>query len=187
MCSINLWSTTLFCPLGSVSLKFSKQTCGRWGSAKPEYHVNATFSQLLNERSTIMKNLPRISERWCLFIPCRLGPNFCHMQTYDSIVFKLHEVCWSEHLELFIRLYCRNKSRNSGFVCMSPIFLLKEHFGKWGMKMSFGTETSEPNILTFPPNKQITSLHYWRVQQRETWSPWVLNSYVYYRKCYGQM
>ena len=36
-------STTLFCPLGGVSLKFSNQTCGRWESAKRECRVNVTW------------------------------------------------------------------------------------------------------------------------------------------------
>ena len=43
-----------FCPLGGVSLKFSKQTHGRWESAKPECRVNATFRQLSHERAIIL-------------------------------------------------------------------------------------------------------------------------------------
>ena len=48
-------STTLFCPLGGVSLKFPKQTRGRWESAKPECRVNATFRQLSHEMAIITK------------------------------------------------------------------------------------------------------------------------------------
>lgn len=38
-CSVNM----LFHPLGSVLLKFSKQTLGRFESGKPECHINTTF------------------------------------------------------------------------------------------------------------------------------------------------
>ena len=71
-------STTFFCSLGGVSPKFSKQTRGRWESAKRECRVNATSRQLSHERSLNIKRLPRISELY-MFIPCRLDPSFCHL------------------------------------------------------------------------------------------------------------
>ena len=71
-------SSTLFCPLGGVSLKFSKQTHGRLESAKPECRVDTIFRQLSYERAIIKEHVPPMNFRGRgLFIPCRLSPSFC--------------------------------------------------------------------------------------------------------------
>ena len=52
-------STTLFRPLGGVSLKFSKQTLGGLELGKPECRINTTFGELSHERGIIIKHLLR--------------------------------------------------------------------------------------------------------------------------------
>ena len=56
-------STTLFRPLGGVSLKFSQQTLGRLESGKPECRINTTFGERSDERGIVIKHLSRISAR----------------------------------------------------------------------------------------------------------------------------
>ena len=52
-------STTLFRPLGGVSLKFSKQTLGRLESGKPECRINTIFGELSHERGILLQSTPR--------------------------------------------------------------------------------------------------------------------------------
>ena len=46
-------STTLFRPLGGVSVKFYEQTLGRLESGKPECRINTTFGELSHDRGIL--------------------------------------------------------------------------------------------------------------------------------------
>ena len=50
-------STTLFRPLGGVSLKCSKQTLGRLESGKRECRINTAFAELSYDRAIIIEHL----------------------------------------------------------------------------------------------------------------------------------
>ena len=73
---------------------------------------------------------------------------------------------------------------------MFPIFHLEEHFGKCGRKMSFGTEISEPNILTLPwERRAMIGSSFLQINKLQVCIIDGFNNEknVCYRKGYGQM
>ena len=129
------------------------------------------------------------------------------MQTYNSLVFKLHDVRWSEHIELFTLEYFWTKIEikfiSEVLSLLAQSFTLKNRtFWKvrqenviWDrifriqfMNITAGTATND--WFKFSPNLQIIILKFALltvIQRENIWSPSVLNNYVYYRKGYGQM